>query len=47
MLKPYLLRARNPGELPEDTRLVHAAVRLTPAIPPGGPGDARGARPES
>jgi DNA-binding transcriptional ArsR family regulator len=35
VLKPYLLRDRDPDELPTQARLVHAAVRLTPAASTG------------
>lgn len=34
VLAPYLLRQRRPEHLPEGARLVHAAVRLTPAAGP-------------
>jgi DNA-binding transcriptional ArsR family regulator len=34
VLKPYLLRDRGAGELLPEERLVHAAVRLTPAVTP-------------
>ena len=36
VLKPYLLRDRDAEDLPPEARLVHAAVRLTPAVPPAG-----------
>ena len=35
LLRPYQLRDRTPDELPEGTRLIHAAVRLVPRTPPG------------
>jgi len=38
VLKPYLLRDRDAGDLPPEARLVHAAVRLTPAVSPA-PGE--------
>ena len=34
VLKPYLLRDRDADDLPPEARLVHAAVRLTPAVSP-------------
>lgn len=43
LLKPYQLGDRRPQDLPDGTRLVHAAVRLTPTVGPvpasGRPGD--------
>ena len=38
VLKLYLLRDRDAGDLPPGARLVHAAVRLTPAVSPA-PGE--------
>jgi len=35
VLKPYLLHDRDQGELPTQERLVHAAIRLTPALSQG------------
>ena len=34
LLRPYQLGNRRPQDLPEGTRLVHAAVRLTPTTGP-------------
>ena len=38
LLRPYLLRERDPEALGEHARLVHAAVRLTPEATTGGTG---------